>query len=106
MWSYNTQQHRTVGNTPYRLLFGQQPRVGISVLHLDPTLLDTLATEAELNQLVDLPAIDDTADGDRNDVHLPGIDNAAKGNGNNDEIERDNRNFILKYIYWAPSGET
>ena len=53
MWRYNTQQHRTVGNIPYRLLFGQVPRVGISSLHLDTALLDTLATEAELNRVAE-----------------------------------------------------
>jgi hypothetical protein len=35
MWRYNTQIHRTLGNVPYRLMFGQLPRVGISSLLLD-----------------------------------------------------------------------
>ena len=35
MFRYNTQQHRTVGDIPYRLVFGQLPRVGISTLHLE-----------------------------------------------------------------------
>jgi hypothetical protein len=34
MWRYNTQEHRTVGDVPYRLVFGQMPHVGISSLHL------------------------------------------------------------------------
>ena len=84
MWRYNTQQHQTVGNTPYRLLFGQLPGVGISALLLDPILLDTLATEAELNQLVDLPAIDDTAEGNDEEIAEMDIVNedAVEGNGN------------------------
>ena len=49
MWRYNTQEHRTVGNVPYHLVFGQMPRVGISSLHLASTVIDSLATEAELN---------------------------------------------------------
>jgi hypothetical protein len=53
MWRYNTQKHRTVNDVPYRLLFGQMPRVGISDLHLAPGLLDTLATKAELNPFCD-----------------------------------------------------
>ena len=43
----------TVGNVPYCLVFGQMPRVGISSLHLSVTVLDTLATEAQLNQVCD-----------------------------------------------------
>ena len=42
-----------VGDVPYRLVFGQMPRVGISSLHLSPTVLDLLATEAQLNQVCD-----------------------------------------------------
>jgi hypothetical protein len=51
MWRYNTQIHRTVKEIPYRLVFGQKPRVGISGLHLDYSLLDKLATEADLNKV-------------------------------------------------------
>ena len=53
MWCYNTQQHRTVGDVPYRLVFGQHPRVGISGFHLEQDLLDRLATEADLNRVVE-----------------------------------------------------
>jgi len=60
MWRYNTQQHRTLGDIPYRLMFGQLPRVGISALHLDQTLINTLATEAELNNLVEVINPQDT----------------------------------------------
>jgi hypothetical protein len=49
MWQYNTQNHRTIGNIPYRLFFGQLPCVGISVLPLDASVLTQLAMEAQLN---------------------------------------------------------
>ena len=69
MWRYNTQHHRTIGTTPYHLLVGQAPRVGISQLPLDPALLETLATEAELNQLIEIQGID----------HLDGNDGGIDG---------------------------
>ncbi len=31
-WRYNTQVHSTVGDTPYHLLYGQNPHVGITEL--------------------------------------------------------------------------
>ncbi len=49
MWQYNTQNHCTIGNIPYRLVFGQLPCVGISALPLDISVLTQLATEAQLN---------------------------------------------------------
>lgn len=53
-WRYNTQVHRSLGNqTPYWCTYGQQPRVGISNLPLDPVLLDSLATEGDLNRVFD-----------------------------------------------------
>ena len=71
MWRYNTQLHRTLGNVPFRLMFGQSPRVGISSLLLDADLINTLSTEAQLNRVVeyegmveawdDEPHIDETA---------------------------------------------
>jgi hypothetical protein len=49
MWQYNTQNHCTIGNIPYHLVFGQLPCVDISVLPLDASVLTQLATEAQLN---------------------------------------------------------
>ncbi|MGA1646391.1 MAG: hypothetical protein ACO4AV_15605, partial [bacterium] len=56
MFRYNTQYHHTVSNNPYRLVFGQNARVGISDLPFDRSLLEKLATEIELNSI--LPAQD------------------------------------------------
>jgi hypothetical protein len=49
MWQYNTQNHCTIGDIPYCLVFGQLPHVGISALPLDASVLTQLATEAQLN---------------------------------------------------------
>jgi hypothetical protein len=49
MWQYNTQNHCTIGDIPYHLVFGQLPCVGISVLPLDASVLAQLAMEAQLN---------------------------------------------------------
>jgi hypothetical protein len=49
MWRYNTQNHRTTGDIPYHHVFGQLPRVGISALPLDASVLTQLAKETQLN---------------------------------------------------------
>jgi hypothetical protein len=51
MWCYNTLNHCTIGNIAYHLVFSQLPRVGISVLPLDTSVLTQLATEAQLNHV-------------------------------------------------------
>jgi hypothetical protein len=53
MWQYNTQNHCTIGDIPYRLVFGQLPCVGISALPLDASVLTQLAMEAQLNPVCD-----------------------------------------------------
>jgi len=50
-WRYNTQHHRTIGDTPYRLVYGQQPRVGLSNLPVAEDVLNRLSTEADLNHV-------------------------------------------------------
>jgi hypothetical protein len=49
IWRYNTQNHPTIGDIPYCLVFGQLPCVGISALPLDGSVLTQLAAEAQLN---------------------------------------------------------
>jgi len=58
MWRVNTQQHRTIGDIPYRLMFGQLPRVGIAQLPLAQELIDRLATETDLNDAFDVEGFD------------------------------------------------
>ena len=50
-WQINTSMHLGIKAVPYRLTYGQKPRVGISNLPLDPSVLDALATEADLNNI-------------------------------------------------------
>ena len=55
-WCCNTQIHRGIGGwTPYSLMFGQHPQVGISNLPIAPNLLSTLATEMDVNRCLGLP---------------------------------------------------
>ena len=51
-WRINTQHHSTVKDTPYHLVYGMHPRVGISNLPLSDTVLTKLLTEAQLNEVV------------------------------------------------------
>ena len=53
-WFYNTSYHNAVKNLPYVLVFGQEPKVGISNLPIDANLLNSLATEAELNDIIQI----------------------------------------------------
>jgi hypothetical protein len=99
MWRYNTQQHRTGGDIPYRLLSGQVPRVGISSLLLDNALIDTLATEAQLNRVAEYDGMVDVVDSDQ-EVEAQeeeDNDNNNEGFSNNDgaDDEEDSNNVPM-----------
>ena len=54
-WRCNTQIHQGIGNrTPYHLMFGQHPQVGISNLPIAPHMLANLATEMDVNRCLGL----------------------------------------------------
>lgn len=66
MWLYNTSYHNAVKSLPFVLVFGHQPKVGISNLPIDPNVLNTLATEADLNDIIQVEnAPDDVASDER-----------------------------------------
>ena len=73
MWRYNTQLHGTIKQLPYECMFGQVPRVGISSLPLDPSVLDTLSTEAQLNRVSEYNGKVDVED----DANNSDLDEAA-----------------------------
>jgi hypothetical protein len=50
-WRVNTQYHRALKDTPYCLVYGMNPRVGISNLPISQSILSNLVTGAELNEV-------------------------------------------------------
>jgi hypothetical protein len=50
-WRVNTQFHCTLKDTPYHLVYGMHPRVGISNLPISQSVLNKLVTEAQLNEV-------------------------------------------------------
>ena len=53
-WRINTSMHWGIKSVPYVLTYGHRPRVGISGLPIDSAVLDALATEADLNALIEI----------------------------------------------------
>jgi hypothetical protein len=88
MWCYNTKQHRMLRDVPYRLMFGQHPHVGIAGLHLEQGLLDRLATEADLNKVVEYEGMDAVLDdNDPNDAReKEGMVEMEEGEEENEDI--------------------
>ncbi len=91
MWRYNTQNHRTISDIPYPLVFGQLPRVGISALPLDASVLTQLATEAQLNRVCNYVGKVDVLDNETAVVEA--IDDAEQNKrANCDEIQANTNN--------------
>jgi hypothetical protein len=84
-WRINTQHHRIIKDTPYHLVYGQHPRVGISNLPLEEDVLNNLVTEAGLNQVYaefssdltnNVPQLSDSAQAD-----VDAVAESAMGDG-------------------------
>ena len=52
-WRYSTQYHSTLRTTPYELVFGIKPLVGLSTLPLLREISNSLSTESQLNDVFD-----------------------------------------------------
>jgi hypothetical protein len=108
MWQYNTQNHRTIGDIPYRLVFGQLPGVGISALPLDASVLTQLTTEAQLNFMCDYVKKVNVLDNETAVVEA--IDNAEEDKtANCDEIQAntnnsDNQEYVAAVVNYDVNG--
>jgi hypothetical protein len=91
MWPYNTQNHRTISNIPYRLVFGQLLHIGISSLTLDASVLTQLGTEAQLNCVCNYVGKVDVLDNETAVVEA--IDDAEEAKtANYDKIQTNTNN--------------
>ncbi len=98
MWQYNTQNHCTIHDIPYCLVFGQLPCIGISALPLDASVLTQLATEAQLNGVCNYVRKVNVLDNDTAVVEA--IDDAEETEtADNNKIQANiNNSKINKYV--------
>ena len=54
----NSYHHRMIKHSPYSVLFGQEPKVGLSSTILHPSLFNIITTEEELRDELGVPAVD------------------------------------------------
>jgi hypothetical protein len=89
----NTQYHSTIKTTPYELAFGQKPRVGISGLLLDRSVLVKLRTEKDLNTVsnIEYAGRNNTVvdDDDASDSESSGDEDIDHGGGEMDDSYYD-----------------
>jgi hypothetical protein len=98
-WRYNKQVHSTVGDMPYCLLYGQNPRVGITDLPIMRKLIETLVTEAELNTVVAYPGMVEVEDNHR-------MLAVRQGDESEEEVTYAYMNeLIMASYFWTRGGE-
>ena len=56
----NSCHHRVLGNSPYSVLFGNQPKIGLASTSLLPSIFNNISSEEELQKELGLPTFDTT----------------------------------------------
>ncbi|KAG8462535.1 hypothetical protein KFE25_010360 [Diacronema lutheri] len=84
-WVINTTVTRATGSSPYKLAFGQEPRVGISDLPIDRVLLEKLTTEVDLNALLGIVESDEEDEGEDGED----VERAADDDGDSSDLRGD-----------------
>lgn len=51
-WQKNSSLHRIIGKTPYRALFGADPKVGLKSTNLPDSLINEFRTEEDLENII------------------------------------------------------
>lgn len=70
--------HRILKNSPYTVLFGNEPKLGLSSTSLNPSIFNDIITEEELTNELGYDAIDE---------------NSCKSDSEEDELNIDNLNI-------------
>ncbi|CAF4154594.1 unnamed protein product, partial [Rotaria sordida] len=78
----NSCHHRVLGNSPYSVLFGNQPKIGLASTSLPPLIFNNLSTEEELQKELGLPTCD-TNDSDQCESDLESDEDGLDVGGSN-----------------------
>jgi len=80
-WQKNCSKHRIIKRSPYKALFGSEPKIGLSSKNLPNDILQSITTEEYLNELINTE-VSDEVDSD---------EEAEDGENDNEKInEKDN----------------
>ncbi|KAF0755233.1 KRAB-A domain-containing protein 2-like [Aphis craccivora] len=55
----NCSKHRIINRSPYKALFGSEPKIGLSSKHLPNIILQSITTEEDLNELINTEVSDE-----------------------------------------------
>jgi transposase InsO family protein len=58
-WQKNTSYHRIIGRTPYKSLYGADPKIGLRSTNLPSDIIDKIFTEEDLDNIVKNVNLDD-----------------------------------------------
>ncbi|CAF1096962.1 unnamed protein product [Didymodactylos carnosus] len=78
----NSCHHRVLKHSPYSVLFGHEPKIGLTSTSLHPSIFDSITTEEELEKELGIPAV---ADQDTIDEGESSHETEGKGSKNDDE---------------------
>ena len=89
--------------SPYSVLFGQEPKVGLSSTSLHPSIFNSITTEEELRDELGLPAVDlNTIDEVASDheVEVLSHDDNEKNNQEEDDqrLEKDDIEHVINSL--------
>ena len=51
-WQINISHHETIRTTPFKVTFGQNPKIGLSSTIIPPAMIDTICTEEDLDEVL------------------------------------------------------
>lgn len=58
-WQINCSKHRIINRSPYKALFGSEPKLGLSSKNLSNDILQSITTEEDLNELINTEVSDE-----------------------------------------------
>ncbi|XP_050064166.1 SCAN domain-containing protein 3-like [Aphis gossypii] len=58
-WQKNCSKHRIINRSPYKALFGSEPKIGFSSKNLPNDILQPITTEEDLNELINTEVSDE-----------------------------------------------
>ncbi|KAK9685750.1 hypothetical protein QE152_g37704 [Popillia japonica] len=58
-WQKNASLHHIIGRTPYRAVFGSDPRVGLKSTNLPESVIKQLRTEEDLENIYNKDTLDE-----------------------------------------------
>ncbi|KAJ8947550.1 hypothetical protein NQ318_005029 [Aromia moschata] len=102
-WQKNTSFHRIIGRSPYKSLYGADPKIGLGSTNLPSDLIDKILTEEDLESInadENCNSIGTLSNNSHGPAEAESVDTSIEGHIQEESLSQESNRATVQVVYY------